>query len=187
MNGTGLTSTKRKMNPDTSNPPPFASRALEYNGPRPDSTPVKRTLSIWLRDGFWGILFTFTILIAIRLFVPVSSSSHKAKISAAQADIIAIASQMRAYEVANDRYPTTAEGLTPLVDAKLLDKIPLDPWGHPYIYRCPGKNGAGSFDLYSMGPNGQDDNGSGDDILALDNPESLQSPPVLTKRGKFNV
>ena len=44
----------------------------------------------------------------------------------------------------------------------------LDPWGHAYIYVSV--NGGSpehrerSFDLYSFGPNGADDSGTGDDI-----------------------
>ena len=44
----------------------------------------------------------------------------------------------------------------------------MDPWGHPYVYVSV--NGGSpehrekSFDLYSLGPNGADDKGTGDDI-----------------------
>ena len=44
----------------------------------------------------------------------------------------------------------------------------MDPWGNPYVYVSV--NGGSpahrerSFDLYSYGPNGQDDGGTGDDI-----------------------
>ena len=44
----------------------------------------------------------------------------------------------------------------------------VDPWGHPYVYVSV--NGGSpqhrerSFDLYSFGPNGADDDGTGDDI-----------------------
>ena len=44
----------------------------------------------------------------------------------------------------------------------------LDPWGHPYEYVSV--NGGSpthrerSFDLFSLGPNGADDSGTGDDI-----------------------
>jgi general secretion pathway protein G len=38
-----------------------------------------------------------------------------------------------------------------------LDKMPMDPWQHPYVYHCPGANGK-DFDIYSMGPSGQDGN-----------------------------
>ena len=44
----------------------------------------------------------------------------------------------------------------------------IDPWGNPYVYTSV--NGGApqhrerSFDVYSYGPNGQDDGGTGDDI-----------------------
>lgn len=39
-----------------------------------------------------------------------------------------------------------------------------DPWDHDYEYNPEGKHNEGGFDLWSRGPNGKDDNGSGDDI-----------------------
>lgn len=38
----------------------------------------------------------------------------------------------------------------------------IDGWGNPLVYRSPGSKGA-TFDLYSMGPNGKDEGGAGDD------------------------
>jgi general secretion pathway protein G len=61
------------------------------------------------------------------------------------------------------RYPTTAEGLqalrvNPGIDAwsgpYLKKEVPLDPWGHPYIYNCPGQHG--DYDLVSLGADGQE-------------------------------
>ena len=45
----------------------------------------------------------------------------------------------------------------------------MDPWGHPYAYvsvtgGAP-KHREHSFDLYSLGPNGQDEDGAGDDLV----------------------
>ena len=51
---------------------------------------------------------------------------------------------------------------------ELKDSQLMDPWGHPYVYVSV--NGGSpehrlrSFDLYSFGPNGVDDHGTGDDI-----------------------
>ena len=45
----------------------------------------------------------------------------------------------------------------------------LDPWGNPYVYIS--SNGGSpqhrprSYDLFSLGPNGKDDGGAGDDIV----------------------
>ncbi len=61
------------------------------------------------------------------------------------------------------RYPNTSEGLDALVRnpgnleswrGPYLGKteLPRDPWGKPYIYRCPGQHG--DYDLFSYGPDG---------------------------------
>ena len=42
------------------------------------------------------------------------------------------------------------------------DTLPLDPWGHPYRYV---KTDSG-YAVWSVGPNGQDENGAGDDLAA---------------------
>ena len=39
-----------------------------------------------------------------------------------------------------------------------------DQWGQPFIYNEPAIYGSAQFDLYSVGPNGIDENGQGDDI-----------------------
>ena len=36
----------------------------------------------------------------------------------------------------------------------LRDELPMDPWGHPYIYRNPGESG-GNYDLGSYGADGR--------------------------------
>ena len=40
----------------------------------------------------------------------------------------------------------------------------LDPWGNPYVYTNPGTHNISLYDIYSYGLNGQDEQGSGDDI-----------------------
>jgi general secretion pathway protein G len=67
------------------------------------------------------------------------------------------------------RYPTTQEGLQALQvrpsgldnwDGPYLKKdVPLDPWNHQYVYRCPGQHG--DFDLIALGADGQE-GGEGD-------------------------
>jgi general secretion pathway protein G len=70
-------------------------------------------------------------------------------------------------------YPNTAEGLKALVEqpaGKARWKGPYfekaaqinDPWGRPYQYRYPGEKNKGSFDVWSMGQDGQ--SGTADDI-----------------------
>ena len=40
-----------------------------------------------------------------------------------------------------------------------------DAWGRPLRYRCPGPVHHRGFDVYSLGADGEDDGGRGDDIL----------------------
>lgn len=42
-----------------------------------------------------------------------------------------------------------------------MESIPVDPWGTPYVYQCPGTNGR-AFDLFSAGPDKKV--GTADDI-----------------------
>ena len=43
-----------------------------------------------------------------------------------------------------------------------MKKIPLDPWGNEYQYSVPGENNTKSFDLSSLGADGQT-GGDGED------------------------
>ncbi len=47
--------------------------------------------------------------------------------------------------------------------------VPLDPWGHPYIYTVPGKQSGKGYDLLSYGPDGEP--GGGDDIVNGSDPQ----------------
>ena len=76
------------------------------------------------------------------------------------------AAQMSAFEMALDtyrldmgRYPSKLEELRASSDKKwggpyLPKKIPLDPWGYPYVYSMPGEAGA-PYSLKSYGADGQ--------------------------------
>lgn len=43
----------------------------------------------------------------------------------------------------------------------------LDVWGQPIHYRCPSPLHPQGWDLYSIGPNGIDEGGYGDDIVVV--------------------
>ncbi len=85
----------------------------------------------------------------------------------AKVDIKALSSALKLYKLDNGDYPTTSQGLKALVEppggnqgAKhwreggyLEDKkVPKDPWGHDYVYLCPGVHGP--FDIISYGADG---------------------------------
>ena len=98
---------------------------------------------------------------------------------AALTDIANLKVALNAFEVDCGRFPTTAEGLAPLIarptnipEAKwrgpYLEDIPKDPWGHDYVYHCPGLYNAKGFDIYSCGPDGVSQTG-GDDADDFNN------------------
>ncbi|MFH0839325.1 MAG: type II secretion system protein GspG [Candidatus Omnitrophota bacterium] len=40
----------------------------------------------------------------------------------------------------------------------------IDPWGNAYVYTNPGTHNTVTFDIYSFGPNENNESGAGDDI-----------------------
>jgi len=52
---------------------------------------------------------------------------------------------------------------------ELINGELIDPWGKPYVYVSINggspKHRSRSYDLHSYGPNGKDDDGTGDDIV----------------------
>lgn len=81
---------------------------------------------------------------------------------------------LTSYRIQMGDYPSTAEGLQALVTAPgnhadqwhgpyLADgKLPVDPWGEPYVYRYPGVKNKSGYDVYSKGPDKTE--GTKDDI-----------------------
>jgi general secretion pathway protein G len=96
---------------------------------------------------------------------------EQARVTAAQAQIAAFKTALDAFEVDNGYYPkgTSMQDLIQRPsDAQnwhgpYLDKIPQDPWGHDYIYACPGKHNSSGFDISSAGSDGRE--GTDDDIV----------------------
>ncbi len=105
-------------------------------------------------------------LVAPKFFKKIGTSKQKI----AKAQIANFSAALDEFRLDNGRYPTTDEGLEALVKKPddleswqgpyLPKAIPKDPWGHPYVYRCPGEHG--DFDLISYGRDGQP-GGEGED------------------------
>ena len=101
----------------------------------------------------------------------VLSRVGQAKVTAAQTDINTLMNALKIYKLDNGRYPGTDQGLLALVTKpttgsvpgnwkSYLDKLPEDPWHHPYQYANPGAHG--EIDVFSFGADGQA-GGEGDD------------------------
>ena len=53
----------------------------------------------------------------------------------------------------------------PSGQAMILSPRLVDAWNRPILYRCPGPVHRHGWDLYSVGPNGLDEQGDGDDLV----------------------
>lgn len=91
------------------------------------------------------------------------------KVKTAQIQMENIASALDLFYLDTGRYPSSEEGLSALVrrpsdvsswSGPYLKStgVPLDPWGHNYVYRAPGQNGP--YDIGSMGPEGRENSRS---------------------------
>jgi len=87
----------------------------------------------------------------------------KSEVKMAQAQIDSLQKALDVYRLDTGRYPSTDQGLKALVERPanepkwggpyLKKGVPLDPWGHAYLYRYPGERN--ELDLVSLGKDGQ--------------------------------
>lgn len=100
-------------------------------------------------------------LVAPRVMTVLGSSKEKV----VRIDIERLATNLDMYKLDVGSYPTTEQGLQALIaqppgvahwSGPYLkgDKLPQDPWGHPFAYRSPSQRPGHEFDLYSLGPSG---------------------------------
>jgi general secretion pathway protein G len=91
-----------------------------------------------------AIIALIAALVGPRLF----AQFDHAKETTARVQDKALETALQTMELDIGRYPTSAEGLQLLVDADrksvagwngpyLSGRLPLDPWGHPYVYDPP--------------------------------------------------
>ncbi|MFH1380576.1 MAG: type II secretion system major pseudopilin GspG [Candidatus Omnitrophota bacterium] len=122
------------------------------------------------------MLVVIIIGILVAMVMPrLAGRTEQARVAAAKADIeMNIGSALDLYELDNGNYPTASEGLNALMvkpanasnwRGPYLKKKPVDPWGNPYVYNCPGTHGV-DYDLYSYGKNGTE--GGDDDVTNWD-------------------
>jgi general secretion pathway protein G len=102
------------------------------------------------------------------LVVPrVVGRGEEAKRTAAQVQIRQLGQALDLFKLDNGFYPTTDQGLEALLtrpslppeprnyrEGGYMQKLPVDPWGGPYVYRSPGDHD--EYDLFSYGPDGEE-------------------------------
>ncbi len=134
-------------------------------------------LELLLVAGILAVLAAFAI-------PSLMGQAERAKIDIAKAAVLrngAIAKALSAYKWSMGKYPETDEGLAALFKTKSEMKDDerydgpylegtyeelLDAWGNPFEYKSPGEMNEEGYDLWSWGPNREDDGGKegSDDI-----------------------
>lgn len=110
------------------------------------------------------VVLTILAMLAALVVPRVFHNLEKAKVNTAKAQIAAFESAIGSYRLDVGSFPTTDMGLQALRvrpngvdnwDGPYLPKdIPLDPWGHPYVYRSPSEHG--DYEIISYGADGRE-------------------------------
>ena len=86
----------------------------------------------------------------------------ESKVKAAKIQIESFSAALDLYYLDNGGYPDANEGLTALVERPSSARawngpylktgsVPVDPWGHPYLYKVPGDHAPYEIDSYGSG------------------------------------
>jgi general secretion pathway protein G len=149
--------------------------ATNRHHPRPGSTlPTRATRRpAWERRGALGsegftlieiMVVVFILGLLITLVAPrILGRTDEARQTKAAADIKQIEQALGLYKLDNGFFPTTEQGLQALVTRPTtglvprrwnpdgyLPKIPIDPWGAPYVFRSDGS----TYVVMSFGADG---------------------------------
>lgn len=115
------------------------------------------------------ILVVIVVIAILASLVAPSVFQHvgAANETAAKAQIASFGNALDAYRLHMGSYPPSELGLNALREAPQTDlaarwrgpylrnAVPLDPWGNPYVYVCPGDVNPNGYDLLSLGADGQ--------------------------------
>lgn len=138
------------------------------------------------------IIATLSAMVLPRL----TGRPDQARVAAAKADIeVNVTTALKLYELDNGFFPTTEQGLGALVrkpttspvpqnwNGPYVEKNPVDPWGKPYQYVCPGAHRPHDYDLSSLGKNAAEGAGD-DDIFNWEAPPAGKSAAGGAAEGK---
>ena len=86
----------------------------------------------------------------------------ESKVKAAKIQIESFSAALDLYYLDNGGYPDTNQGLAALVERPpsagawngpylKTGSVPVDPWGHPYLYKVPGEHTPYEIDSYGAG------------------------------------
>ncbi len=132
-------------------PPPRAARAIPL--PVPGRTEGFTLVELMVVIVIIGLLATVVV-------INVAPATDKAAVTKVKADVATLEQGVEMYRLSRLTYPV-GDGLQALVNEGFVKRLPNDPWGNPYRYAAPGRNGA-PFSIYSTGADGRE-GGEGED------------------------
>src|SRR5689334_6919814 len=150
--------------------------SIRIDAPRQETVRAVSPAERRIRRGFTLLELLVVIAIIATLAAVVAPAVFRnvgdAKTASAKSQIGIFGLALNQYRLDNDAFPTSEQGLgalrvlptSPGVDGApprnwrgpyLQRTVPLDPWGHPYVYVAPGTANPASYDLYSLGRDGR--------------------------------
>jgi general secretion pathway protein G len=131
------------------------------------------------------IVLTIIALLMGMVIFKVRDLTSGAKPEKVNADLLTFKEMLASYELDNGTLPTNDQGIKALWAKPTVEPVPprwhaeldsevLDPWGHPYQYRNPGKYNPDKYDIFSMGEDGLPD--TDDDIGNWQSATATKSP-----------
>ncbi len=139
------------------------------NNERNDTHDSSRKALRARRTGGFTLLELILVMVIMSVLMgtvafSVAGRGTEARIVRAQADLSVYQRAIEAFALENnDEYPKTLNSLSG-GKREYIQKVKNDPWGNPYIFRFPGKQG--KYDLMSRGPDKRE--GTEDDISVWD-------------------
>ena len=113
------------------------------------------------------VIFIIGLLSTVVLF-NVLGARTDAQLKTARTNVSALTNALEQYSLDMYDYPTTEQGLDALVQQPsgantagsyrrggYINKVPLDPWGRPFVYRKPAERSEKAYGLYSLGADGE--------------------------------
>ena len=107
-------------------------------------------------------------LLSTVVLINVLGARTDAQLKTARTNVTSLANALEQYSLDMYDYPTTEQGLEALVTEPpgastagsyrkggYINKVPLDPWGRPFVYRRPAERSDKAYDLYSLGADGE--------------------------------
>jgi hypothetical protein len=147
-------------------------------GSKPTGSQGRALRSLWRRrlPRVFLVVPALLAYVLLEVFVPTWPCPYRhfdQEVLVTQRHITALGTLAYTFRVMRGRYPTTLAQLTEGdVELQMAD-VDKDGWDRPLLYRNPGAFNTHAFDLHSVGANGVDDGGRGDDITNWSAPEPL--------------